>query len=109
MGMGYRPDLLGNRVARSYRESKNLPREHCVQHATVQFRTDAAATPFRATILKWRAAITAEFLASWVVAPTLRAAHQLTSGTTIRTPFITMPGIAATARCVKPLAAHQRS
>jgi hypothetical protein len=40
-------DLLGNRMARSYANPKNLPGEHCVQHATVQIRTDAAATPSR--------------------------------------------------------------
>jgi transposase len=32
-------------LARSYGDLKNLSREHCVQHATVQFHTDAAATP----------------------------------------------------------------
>jgi hypothetical protein len=31
-------DLLGNRIVRSGSESKTLPGEHCVQHATVQFR-----------------------------------------------------------------------
>ena len=35
------PDLLGDLTARSYSEPKNLPGEHCVQHATVQFHTDA--------------------------------------------------------------------
>jgi hypothetical protein len=40
-------EFIGQSRARSYGNPRNLPGEHCVQHATVQFRSDAAATPIR--------------------------------------------------------------
>jgi hypothetical protein len=41
--------FIGQSRSKSYGDPKNLPTEHCVQHATVHFRTDAAATPVWAT------------------------------------------------------------
>jgi hypothetical protein len=41
--------FIGQSRSKSYDDPKNLPGEHCVQHATVQFRTDAAATPGTST------------------------------------------------------------
>jgi hypothetical protein len=50
----YRGNLLVNRELGPTANPKNLPGEHCVQHATVQIRTDAAATPYREIQPPWR-------------------------------------------------------
>jgi hypothetical protein len=37
--------LIGQSRSKSYGDPENLPTEHCVPHAAIYFRTDAAATP----------------------------------------------------------------